>query len=98
MGFLNVFRGRAARQPMQIAGHIADTPQTVLEQGQKYMTFYLAEAGETEFRLKMLPTTPMRRKGDRVVVTFAPDDNGVVMVEALYAAPDAAAVHATRSI
>jgi len=71
---------------MQIAGHIADTPQIILEHGEKYMTFHLAEAGETEFRLKMLPTTPMRRRGDRVVVTFAPDDDGAVKVEALYAA------------
>lgn len=91
MGFLNVFRGRGARQSMQIVGHIADTPQIVIEHEEKYLTFYLAEASETKFRLRMLPTTPMRRKGDLVVAMCTSDENGVVMVEALYAAPDAAA-------
>lgn len=90
MGFLNIFRGRGARQSVQIVGHIADTPQIVIEHEEKYLMFCLAEAGETKFRLRMLPTTPMRRKGDRVAVMCTSDENGLVMVEGLYAAPDAA--------
>ncbi len=96
MGLFNIFRGRASLQPIQLRGHIADTPRIVVENGQRYMVFYLSETDETEFRLRMLPDTSMRRKGERVMVTFTADDDGVVEVEALCAAPDGAAFNATN--
>jgi len=52
VGFLEVLRGRAVRQPMQIIGHMAETPRIILDNGRKYMVFSLTEAAETEFRLK----------------------------------------------
>ncbi len=85
VGFLEVLRGRAVRQPMEIIGHMAETPRIILDNGRKYMVFSLTEAAETEFRLKVLPTTPMRRKGDRVVVTYDADNDGVVIADAMHA-------------
>jgi len=86
VGFLDVLRGRPERQPMEIIGHIAQTPKIILDNGQKYIVFSLTEAAETEFRLRVLPTTPIRRKGDRVIVTYDSDNDGVVIAAAMHAA------------
>jgi len=68
-------------------GRIADTPQIVLENGEKYMVFRLAEVTGTEFRLKMFPTTPERHKGEWVELTYSASKNGTVTVETLHASP-----------
>ncbi len=91
MGFMDLFRKGTGRRAMRLIGRIADEPQIVTVEGSKYMIFHIAEAAGTEFRLKMLPTTPRRRKGDRVEVTWTPNGSGPAVVETLYAAPDTAA-------
>jgi hypothetical protein len=55
------------------------------------MKFHLEEVPGKEFRLRMLPTTPKRRRGDRVELTYAEDGAGIAWVEAMTAAPDAEA-------
>lgn len=51
--------------------------------------FRLVEAQDKGFRLKMFPTTPTRRRGDRVEIVFLPDGGAAVMVDSVFAAPDA---------
>jgi hypothetical protein len=74
-----------------VVGCIADTPQIVLENGEKYMVFRLAEVAGTEFRLKMFPMTPERHKGEWVELTHSASKNssknGTVTVETLHASP-----------
>jgi hypothetical protein len=92
MGFKDLFQKGAGRRTTHVVGHIADDPQVVTLDGTKYMVFHLEEAAGTEFHLKMLPTTPKRRKGDRVEITWASNGDGPALVEALYAAPDSEAL------
>jgi len=70
MGLFDVFR-RGGRRSSHLLGRIAYEPQVVGNNGVKYMVFHVAEAPGTEFRLTMLPTTPTRRKGDRVELTWS---------------------------
>lgn len=92
MGLKDLFRRGPGRRTMHMVGRIADDPQIITQDGVKYMVFHLAEAAETEFRLKMLPTTPKRRKGERVEITWVSNGSGPAQVEALHAAPDAEAL------
>ena len=91
MGLFDAFR-RGGRGSHHVVGRISDDPQVVGDNGTRYLVFHISEAPDTEFRLKMLPTTPKRRRGDRVDLTWTPDANGIALVEALYAAPDPDAI------
>ncbi len=92
MGWFDRLRTRAGRRPVQVVARIADDPRITAENGSTYMVFHLEEVPGKEFRLRMLPTTPKRRRGDRVDVTYAEDGAGIASVEAMTAAPDAQAV------
>ena len=52
------------------------------------MIFHIAEAAGIEFHFKMLPTTPRRRKGDRVELTWTRADDWTANVETMYSTPD----------
>lgn len=91
MGWFDTLRGRAGRRSMQLVAHIADDPQMITQNGTTYMVFHLEEAPGKEFRLRMLPTTPKRRLGDRVEVTYSDEGGAIARVEAVTAAPDAQA-------
>lgn len=88
MGLMDLFRGRPSGRLSHLVGRIADDPQVVVEEGTRYMVFCLVEVPETTFKVKMLPTTPKRRKGDRVELTYRSSSGGIAEVETLYAAPD----------
>ena len=79
-------KGRA--RPVHLIGHIADAPQYVTEAGATYMVFHIREEEGTELRLKVLPTTPKRRQGDCVEITFVRQDAGRAVVESLTAVMD----------
>ena len=86
---LNGWWGRKGRgRPVHLIGHIADVPQFVTEGGATYMVFHLREEEGTELRLKVLPTTPKRRQGDCVEVTFVQEEAGRAVVESLTAVTD----------
>ncbi len=87
MGLFDVFR-RGGRHSHHVVGRISDDPKILGGNGSKYLVFHISEAPDTEFRLRMLPTTPKRRKGDRVELTWTQSEKGVAVVETLYAAPD----------
>lgn len=87
MGLLDALRGRGGHRSARLVGRIADDPQIVEHGGVKYMVFHLAEVPGTEFRLKVLPTTPKRRRGDRVELSYQPGADGSATVEELTAAP-----------
>ena len=87
MGLFGVFR-RGGRRSSHLLARIADEPQIVGNNGVRCMVFHVAEAPGIEFRLAMLPTTPKRRKGDRVELTWSTDKDGIAIVETLYSAPD----------
>ncbi len=91
MGLLDALRGRSGHRSTRLVGRIADDPQIVEHGGVKYMVFHLTEVPGTEFHLKVLPTTPKRRRGDRVELSYQPGTDGSATVEALTAAPDAGA-------
>ncbi|HKX16822.1 MAG TPA: hypothetical protein VJT33_02275 [bacterium] len=91
MGWFDQFRGRAGSRSRQLVARIADDPQMITQNGTTYMVFHLEEAPGKEFRLRMLPTTPKRRHGDRVALTYSEDGGGIAKVEAMTAAPDAEA-------
>ena len=81
--------GRKGRvRPVHLIGHIADVPRYVTEAGATYMVFHLREEEGTELRLKLLPTTPKRRQGDCVELTFIREEAGRAVVEALTAVTD----------
>jgi hypothetical protein len=91
MGLFDMLRAHGPRS-VHLVGRIAEEPQIAPQNGGRYMVFRLEETGPKEFRLKMLPTTPKRRAGDRVDLTYQDGAEGIAWVEALTAAPDAAAV------
>jgi len=88
MGLLARLRGRA--QSVRLIGRIVDEPQIITQDGVQYMIFRLDTASEIAFHLKLLATTLKRHRGDHVEIVYTPRASGVVVVEALYAAPDAA--------
>jgi hypothetical protein len=93
MGLFDLFH-HTGPQPNHLVGHIADDP-LVVRQGElrdMLMIFHIAEATGIEFHFKMLPTTPQRRKGDRVELTWTPGDDGTANVETMYSAPDQEAI------
>ena len=90
MGLLDMLRARSGHRPVQLVARIADDPQIATHGGATYMVFHLEEASGKEFRLKMLPTTPKRRRGERVDLTYH-DEDGIAWVDAMTAAPDAEA-------
>ncbi|HET7265501.1 MAG TPA: hypothetical protein VFL28_12590 [bacterium] len=92
MGWFDRLRVGAGRRPVQVVARIADDPKITAENGSTFMVFHLEEVPGKEFRLRMLPTTPKRRQGDRVDVTYTEVDAGIARVEGLTAAPDAQAV------
>jgi len=89
---MDLLRKRGGGRTAQLVGHILDEPQVITVEDTKYMVFHLGEAAGTEFRLKMLPTTSKRHKGDRVEITWTPNGDGPALVESLYSAPDAARI------
>ncbi|HLY22978.1 MAG TPA: hypothetical protein VKT83_10975 [bacterium] len=89
MGLFDMLRARSGHRPVQLIGRIADEPQLATHDGVKYMVFHLEEGSGKEFRLKMLPTTPKRRRGERVDLTYHDDAAGIAWVDAMTAAPDA---------
>lgn len=93
MGIFDRFH-RATRRSVHFIGHIAEDPQIVGQNDRTHavMVFHVAEMPDTQFRLKMLPTTSKRRKGDRVELTWTPTDDGTAMVETMYSAPDPDAI------
>ena len=94
MSVFNLFH-RPGLQSVHLIGHIADDPEIGAPDALRntVMVFHIAEADGIEFRLKMLPTTPKRRKGDRVELTGTRTDDGTVNVETMYpAAPDPDAI------
>ena len=91
MGLFDRLRGRSAHRPVHLVGRIADDPQFVSPNGTKHMVFHVAEVPETEFRITMLPTTPKRRKGERVELVYQVREDHIAWVEAMNAAPDAEA-------
>jgi hypothetical protein len=92
MGVFDGLRARAARRPVQLIGRIADDPQFVSEDGGlRYMSFHLEEVPGREFRIKMLPTTPKRRKGDRLDLSYRDGPDGIAWVDMMTGAPDAEA-------
>lgn len=92
MGLFDVLRARSRRRSVRLVGRIAAEPHVVAYAGASHLVFRLEETGAKEFRLKILPTTPKRRAGDRVDLTYQDDAAGIAWVEALTAAPDADAV------
>jgi hypothetical protein len=92
MGLRDLFRRRARYLTMGLVGHIVDDPQIVSSEGSRYMIFHLAEVAGTDIRLKMLPTTPMRHRADRVEITWTMNGTGPARVDSLYSAPDAAEI------
>jgi hypothetical protein len=91
MGLFETLRARAGRRSMQLVGRIADDPQMIADGGASYMSFHLEEMPGREFRIKMLPTTPRRHRGDRLDLSYQDGPNGIAMIEMMTAAPDAAA-------
>jgi hypothetical protein len=87
MGLFDAFR-RGGRRSRHVIGRISDEPKIAGDNGERYLVFHLEETPDTEFRLRMLPTTPKRRKGDRVEITWTQGENGTATVEMLSAAPD----------
>jgi hypothetical protein len=88
MGLMDLFRGRSGGRLFSLVGRIAEDPEIVLDGGIKYMHFHLVEAPGTTFRLKLLPTTPKRRKGDRVELTYRLTSDGLAEVETLSGAKE----------
>ena len=88
MGLFDSLRARAGRRAAQVVGRIADDPQIVAEGSVRYMSFHLEEVPGREFRIKMLPTTPKRRKGDRLDVSYQDGPGGIALIEMMSAAPD----------
>lgn len=84
MGLFDALRHRGQRSH-HLVGSISDEPQIIGENGTRYLVFHVAEAPDKEFRLSILPTTPKRRKGDRVELTWSENRDGIAIVEALYA-------------
>jgi len=93
MGVFDRFH-RAGPQSVHLIGHIADDPEIGPPDALRntVMVFHIAEAAGIEFHLKMLPTTPKRRKGDCVELTGTRTDDGTVNVETMYPAPDPDAI------
>ena len=91
MGVLDILRARAARRPIHMIARIVDEPQFRSHSGAPYMIFHLEEVPGREFHLKMLPTTPKRRRGERVELSYQEAADGIAWVESLSAAPDAEA-------
>jgi hypothetical protein len=91
MGMGDWWRGRKNGRPARLIGHVTEAPRQVTENGATYMLFRLREADGTEFRLKMLPTTPKRHEGDCVEVTYVRMGEGRAVVEAMTAVRDPAA-------
>ena len=87
MGVFDLLRRKSSPRSTRMVGCIVDPPQIVLENGEKYLVFRLAEVAGTEFRLKMFPMTPQRRKGDWVELTYSASTNGTVTVETLHGVP-----------
>ncbi len=87
MGLFDAFR-RGGRRSHHVIGRISDEPKIAGDNGERYLVFHLEEMPDTEFRLRMLPTTPKRRKGDRVEISWAQEGSGTATVEMLTAAPD----------
>jgi hypothetical protein len=73
---------------VRLIGHIGDAPQFVTEDGTTYMLFHLREVEGTEFRLKLLPTTPKRHQGDCVEVFYTTAEPGRALVESMTAVTD----------
>ncbi|GEM_PF-901394 len=90
MNIAHLLPFRNGAKSLHLVGHIADVPQVVDQVASpgKVMVFHLVECPDIEFRLKMLPTTPVRHRGDRVELTYTPRANGIATVEALHSAPD----------
>jgi hypothetical protein len=94
MGIFDRFH-HAAHRSVHLIGHIADDPQVVGKRNEvkgAVMVFHIAEAAGIEFRLTMLPTTPQRRKGERVELTWTPAADGTAVVETMYSTPDPDAI------
>ncbi len=89
MGLLDRLRGRSVRRSIHLVVRIADEPQIVPRDGVRYMIFHLVEVPGREFRIKMLPTTPKRRRGERIDLTYQQSDDEVAWVETMSSAPDA---------
>jgi hypothetical protein len=87
-----MLHSHSGARTVRLVGRIAGEPQVVAHAGGSYMVFRLEESGAKEFRLKILPTTPKRRAGDRVDFTYHDEADGTGWVEMLTAAPDAQAV------
>jgi hypothetical protein len=92
MSLFDMLRVRSGRRTFRLVGRIAAEPQIIAHAGGSYMVFRMEETGPKEFRLKILPTTPKRRAGERVDLTYQDGTDGIAWVEALTAAPDAEAV------
>ena len=93
MGWLqDMLHTRSGRHSVRVVGRIAAEPQVVASTGGSCMVFRLQETGAKEFRLKILPTTPKRRAGDRVDLTYQDGADGVAWVEGLTGAPDPEAI------
>jgi len=67
----------------------ADPEDCPADRSDHYMSFHLEEVLGREFRIKMLPTTPKRRKGDRLDVSYQDGSGGIALIEMMSAAPDA---------
>ena len=93
MSVLDLFH-RPGLQSVHLIGHIADDPEIGAPDALRntVMVFRIAEAEGIEFRLKMLPTTPKRHKGDRVELNGTRAGDGPVNVETMYPAPDPDAI------
>lgn len=96
MRLLHVLRRARGTPSIRLVGHIAADPQIVTADGAAYLAFRLVEAPDAEFRLKLFPTTPKRHRGDRVEVTYHSNGGLVIMVESLFAVPDAAVLRRRR--
>lgn len=83
MGLFGILRGKDKQPSLHIAGHLAGRPQIVVQDGEKYIVFRLTEVEGTEFRLKMLPTTLVRWRGDHVEVIYTSAVNGTATVESV---------------
>jgi hypothetical protein len=92
MGLFDILRARSGQRSVRLVGRIAGEPQTMVQTGGSYMVFHLEETGAKEFRLRILPTTPKRRVGDRVDLTYHEGADNIAWVEGLTAAPDAEAL------
>ncbi|HEV2358669.1 MAG TPA: hypothetical protein VGZ23_13840 [bacterium] len=91
MGLFERLRGRSAHRSVHVIGRITDDPQFVSQNGTNQMVFHVTEVPETEFRITMLPTTPKRRKGERVELVYQVREDHIAWVETMNAAPDAEA-------